>query len=128
VPHDKEMLAAAWLHDTVEDAGVSFSDLLEEFGTGVAWLVSDLTDVSRASDGKRAARKAVDRAHTAQASVRAKTIKLADLIDNSRNILEHDPKFARVYLPEKRLLLAVLTDGDPWLWTMADRIVTAAGY
>ncbi len=122
VPHTEEMLAAAWLHDVAEDCAVSEADLVAVFGPTVAQLVRELTDVSRGSDGNRAARKAVDRAHSAQASVAAKTIKLADLIDNSQSILERDPKFAVTYLEEKRLLLEVLRDGDAILWAIAAAI------
>ena len=53
----------------------------------------------------------------------AKTIKLADLIDNSKSILEYDPKFAKVYMAEKKLLLEVLEDGDKSLWLLAHKIV-----
>jgi hypothetical protein len=42
-----------------------------EFGPAVARLVDGLTDVSRPGDANRAARKAIDRAHVAAASVRA---------------------------------------------------------
>lgn len=126
VPHDAWMIAAAWLHDTVEDTGATFAEIRRIFGREVAELVGWLTDVSKPSDGNRAARKAIDREHIAAAPVRAKTVKLADLIDNSSSILAHDPKFAAVYLEEKRLLLTVLDDGDATLWHRANNIVTAA--
>jgi (p)ppGpp synthase/HD superfamily hydrolase len=105
VTDDPEMIAAAWLHDTVEDTPATFGDLEREFGSGVAALVADLTDLSKPSDGNRAVRKAIDHGHTAQASPRAKTIKLADLTDNCRDICRHDPSFARVYLAEAAALL-----------------------
>lgn len=119
VPHTPEMLAAAWLHDTVEDCGVTLAEVRSLFGAGVADLVECLTDVSKPEDGNRAARRAIDRAHTAQASPQAKTIKLADLIDNTRSIVQFDPAFAKTYLAEKRLLLTVLREGDPTLWDRA---------
>lgn len=125
VPHTEAMLAAAWLHDTVEDTPVTLVDIEREFGAEVADMVESLTDVSRPQDGNRRARKAIDREHTAQASAEAKTIKLADLIDNSRSILEYDPGFARVYLVEKVALLEVLREGDKTLLDMAQRIVAA---
>ena len=106
------MVAAAWLHDTVEDTPATFEEIEREFGADVAALVKELTDVSRPGDGNRAARKAIDREHTAAASPRAKTIKLADIIDNCEDICRHDPKFGRVYLGEARALLAVLAEGD----------------
>lgn len=122
IPHTPEMLAAAWLHDTVEDCGVSLDEIHRVFGSEVAALVECLTDVSKRSDGNRAARRAIDRAHTANASPAAKTIKLADLIDNSRNIVALDPDFAKVYLHEKRLLLEDLKEGDPTLWAQASAL------
>ena len=119
VPHTPEMIAAAWLHDVVEDTGVELDDIAFHFGPQVAALVEMLTDVSRPLDGNRAARKAIDCAHTAQASPEAKTIKLADLIDNSKSIMAHDPGFAKTYLKEKALLLEVLREGNADLWKAA---------
>jgi (p)ppGpp synthase/HD superfamily hydrolase len=120
-----EMVAAAWLHDTVEDTGVTIEVIRAEFGNEVAELVSWLTDVSKPEQGNRAVRKAIDREHTAMAPAAAQTVKLADLIANSRSILAHDPAFARVYLEEKRMLLEVLTRGDATLMAQARRIVGA---
>ena len=124
VPHTPEMLAAAWLHDTVEDCGVDLREIHAVFGINVARLVEMLTDVSQPEDGNRAQRKAIDREHTAQASPAAKTIKLADLIDNTRSIVERDPKFAEVYMAEKALLLEVLTEGAPELMAMARQAIS----
>ncbi len=123
VSDDPEMIAAAWLHDTVEDTPATFGDLEREFGSAVAALVADLTDLSKPSDGNRAVRKAIDRGHTAQASPRAKTVKLADLTDNCRDICRHDPSFARVYLAEAAALLDVLHEGDEALYRRAQKAV-----
>jgi (p)ppGpp synthase/HD superfamily hydrolase len=119
VEHDDAMLAAALLHDTVEDTEVTIEEIEESFGADVASLVSDLTDVSKPEDGNRKFRKAMDRDHSAQSSARAQTVKLADLISNSADILENDPSFAKVYLHEKALLLEVLTLGDRTLHSRA---------
>jgi hypothetical protein len=59
------------------------------------------------------------RVNTAAAPAEAQTIKLADLCSNSKSIMEHDPAFAKTYLEEKRLLLAVMTKGDPGLHALA---------
>ena len=88
VSDDPEMLAAACLHDVVEE-------LERKFSPAVAGLVKELTDVSRPGDGNRAARKAIDRVHLAAASPRAKTIKLADFCDNARDICAANPDFRR---------------------------------
>ncbi len=123
VPHTEAMLAAAWLHDTVEDTKTTIEDVQEVFGVEVSAIVSMLTDVSRPEDGNRATRKAIDRAHTAKATPSAKTVKLADLIHNSRSIIKHDLAFAKVYLEEQALLLYVLSEGDKTLLARAQRLV-----
>jgi len=123
VPHTEAMLAAAWLHDVVEDTGVTIETVRAEFGAEVADLVAWLTDVSRPEDGNRAHRKARDREHTAAAPAEAQTVKLADLISNTCSIMAHDPKFAVTYLEEKRALLAVMTRGDATLMEIARRHV-----
>jgi len=118
-----EMVAAAWLHDTVEDTGVTTTDIHMNFGPEVAALVGWLTDVSRPEDGNRAVRKALARAHSAAAPAEAQTVKLADLISNSKSIVEHDPAFAKTYLEEKRLMLEVMTKGDPTLMAEARKYI-----
>jgi len=120
---DEATVAAAYLHDVLEDTDASYGDLRIEFGPEVADLVNEVTDVATYADGNRATRKALDRAHLAKASPRAQTIKLADLIDNSTNIVERDPKFAKVYLKEKAALLEVLTAGDPGLRARAAAVL-----
>jgi (p)ppGpp synthase/HD superfamily hydrolase len=104
------MIAAAWLHDTVEDTPATLGDIEAHFGAAVAELVEELTDISKPGDGNRARCKEMDRRHLAQASARTKTVKLADLIDNCRDITRHDPHFARVYLAE--MMRLVETNGD----------------
>ena len=118
-----EMIAAAWLHDVVEDTGVTLETIRAEFGDEVATLVGWLTDVSRPDHGNRAARKAVDRAHSAAAPAEAQTIKYADLISNTRSIMAHDEKFAKTYLEEKRLLLEVMNKGDAELLAEARKYI-----
>jgi (p)ppGpp synthase/HD superfamily hydrolase len=123
VPHTEAMLAASWLHDVVEDTKVTRDIILNEFGLVVATLVDWLTDVSRPEDGNRERRKELDRLHIANAPDEAQTIKLADLISNTRSITAHDPNFAKVYLNEKRLLLEVLTRGDASLFAQARKMI-----
>lgn len=120
----EEMIAAAWLHDTLEDVPtVDLQELEVRFGTRVASLVLQLTDVSRATDGNRASRKAKDRDHLASASAEAQTIKLADLLVNADSILRYDRAFARVFLKEMGDLVAVLVDGDTELRDRARAVV-----
>jgi (p)ppGpp synthase/HD superfamily hydrolase len=122
--YDCEMLAAAILHDVIEDTDATHGDIAATgLKSSIANLVLELTDVSRPEDGNRAKRKAMDRDHLATASFRAKTIKLADLINNSESITEHAPGFAKVYMKEKAALLDVLEGGDVGLMDIARGIV-----
>jgi (p)ppGpp synthase/HD superfamily hydrolase len=114
ITSDPAAVAAAWLHDVVEDTPSTHAEIEREFGPRVAELVHALTDVDKAS-GNRTARKAADRARLAQAPALAHTVKLADLIDNADDIARNDPHFARVFLREMGALLDVLTAGDPQL-------------
>jgi len=112
----EEMQAAALLHDTMEDTSVIYLEIKEAFGRDVADMVSALTDDE---EGNRATRKRLSRERLSAASAEVQTIKLADLISNSRSIIERDPEFAKVYLREKVALLLVLTKGDARLWNTA---------
>jgi (p)ppGpp synthase/HD superfamily hydrolase len=123
VSDDAAMHAAALLHDVVEDTDVTIQEIQREFGEDVAGLVDDLTDVSKPEDGNRKLRKGLDRAHSALASDRAQTIKLADMISNGRDILKNDRSFAKLFLSEKDQLLQVMTEGDPKLRAIAEEIV-----
>ena len=103
-----EMIAAAYLHDVVEDTGVSIDDIQDMFGPVVARIVDGLTDVSVPEDGNRAVRKAMDRQHSADASYEAQFVKCADMMDNASDIGDNDPSFNVVYRKEMVLLLEVL--------------------
>ena len=115
----EDMQAAALLHDTVEDTSVTSQDIIKEFGSKIAKLVVELTDISKPEDGNRAVRKAMDRDKLASASAEAQTIKYADLISNGKDIMQNDPKFAKVYMKEKADLLRVMTKGDSRLRSAA---------
>lgn len=114
-----EMIAAAWLHDVVEDTETSLAEIDHLFGAHVAFLVDGLTDVSKPSHGNRAARKELDRIHLAAGTHEIHTIKLADLISNSSTIARYDSNFAKVYFEEKRQLLNVMQSGDQTLHAIA---------
>lgn len=103
VTSDEEVIAAAFLHDVLEDVAPfnpSFNEEVIErnFGKRVLQLTLEITDISKPEDGNRTKRKEIDRAHLAQASPEAQTIKLADLIDNIIDISKHDPNQDLPYL------------------------------
>ena len=116
-------VAAAWLHDVVEDCGVPLETILKRFGQEVHDLVHQLTDITTPQDGNRAKRKEIERARWPNASKEAKLIKLADLISNTRSIVKNDPGFAKVYMQEKKLLLPHLRSGNEALWGIANNLV-----
>lgn len=122
VPHTSAMLSAAWLHDTVEDTNTTQTEIDREFEEPIPKYVEMLTDISKPEDGNRKVRKEKDRQHLKKAVPKAKTVKLADLIHNSKSIKKEDPGFARVYLREMRALLEVLKEGDQTLWKRAYEI------
>lgn len=116
VDNSQTTIAVAWLHDCIEDQGVTSQQLIDQFGFMVALGVSVLSDLET---GNRAERKAASRARLADAPGWIQTIKCADLISNTSSIVKHDQKFAITYLEEKRLLLDVLTKADPRLIAIA---------
>lgn len=124
VPHIFQAKAEDYIMGFAPDCRTNrLSCLSQWLGATVASLVEQVSDVSDHSMGNRAARKEIDRLHLSVASAEAKTIKLADLIDNTRSIVEHDAKFARVYMHEKQLLLPVLQGGDPTLYRQAKELI-----
>lgn len=123
VSHSEDMLAAAWLHDTVEDTASTLDDIRRHFGGNIASLVAMLTNSGDAAGQSRVARKVAHFQHSQHATPQAQTIKLADIIDNTRSIIQYDPQFARVYLVEKRVQIGLLTAGNAALWQQAERII-----
>jgi (p)ppGpp synthase/HD superfamily hydrolase len=107
-----DVIAAGWLHDTLEDTKATYQELRMSFGEGIADLVVEVTDVSRPDSGNtpegvgnRPLRKAIDRQFVAGASWKGQMIKCADILSNTPDIVDHDIGFARIYVPEKGLLI-----------------------
>lgn len=117
--HPDKVLAVCFLHDSMEDQGVGYGQLLAQFGEDVAKGVMWLSDLE---EGNRATRKRLSRERLAKAPAWIQTIKCADLISNTSSIVQFDPKFAVTYLEEKRLLLEVLTKADRRLHSIAKEL------
>lgn len=135
------MVAAAHLHDVLEDVEPelikqgripelrNFQYVYGGFPNDVRLMVSELTHIYTAEaypGWSRKKRKLAEVARLATATRNSKSIKLADLIDNSSSIVEHDPDFARVYLDEKALMLEVLKGGNHELWNLAYKVLKEA--
>jgi myo-inositol-1(or 4)-monophosphatase len=85
---DQELLAAAALHDTLEDTDTTYEQLEREFGKRVADLVVQESDVKL--EGSAAAtwhfRKQVAIEHLASAPLDAKIVAMGDKLSNMRII------------------------------------------
>lgn len=86
---DTELLMAALLHDTIEDTDTTYEELRHKFGAEVADLVLELTDDKRLDKDERKRRQVL---HAGSKSIRARKLKLADKVDNVRDIILHPPK------------------------------------
>lgn len=119
-PHGPTVTAAALLHDVVEDTEYTLEDIETEFGVFIASIVEQLTDCET---GNRKERKAAACERLRNAGNFAKTIKLADMIDNRKSIMQYDKDFAVVYMREARELLPNLKGGCPKLYKQLEDIL-----
>jgi len=78
---DANLVAAALLHDVVEDTATAPEEVLAEFGADIAALVAEVTDDKALP---RARRKELQVEHAPHISARAQAIKIADKISNVR--------------------------------------------
>ena len=85
---DPDILAAALLHDTVEDTLTEWDELRGQFGPRIAGIVAEVTDTKFL--GKRS-RKLLQVAKAGRASREAGLVKIADKICNLRDILASPP-------------------------------------
>jgi (p)ppGpp synthase/HD superfamily hydrolase len=76
---DPEVLAAAVLHDTIEDTTTDRDELSQHFGKRVARIVADLSKDKRLPDDKR---EQVYFDHLSQSPIEVKLCKFADTLDN----------------------------------------------
>ena len=85
---DPVVLAAALLHDTLEDTETSWQELRGEFGDAVAEVVLEVTDVKWL---KKDVRKRLQVSRAKHSSTQARLVKLADKIVNLRDVASHPP-------------------------------------
>jgi (p)ppGpp synthase/HD superfamily hydrolase len=85
---DAELVAAGWLHDTLEDTKTTYDELSQRFGLRVAGLVEECTDDMNLPKSERRQRQIED---AAKKSPSAKLIKIADKISNVRARIFPDP-------------------------------------
>ncbi len=108
---DQNMLAAAWLHDVVEDCGVHLLNIERDFNLDIANMVGYLTNPYCNVEGLGRDQKAkLGREYLADADDRAQLIKLADILQNAGDIHNISAKFAKIWANEKLLSLAVIRE------------------
>ena len=88
---DPDILAAALLHDTVEDTCTSLEELEQRFGARVAGIVAEVTDNKKLL---KAERKRLQVVTASTKSIEAKQVKLADKICNLRDLRDNPPRWA----------------------------------
>ncbi|MGO9742399.1 MAG: HD domain-containing protein [Roseiarcus sp.] len=86
-----EIVAAALLHDAVEDQGVTLDEIAATFGAPVASLVAEVSDDTSLP---KAERKRLQIEHAAEKSPGACVIKLADKTSNLRAIASSPPRWS----------------------------------
>lgn len=114
------VIAAALLHDVVEDTDITIDTIYREFGERVAKLVWAVTNKSTRDEFRdvvltRRQKFDLNLEFLSLAPPDAQTIKYADMLDNVSGIVANDPKFAKVYVPEKIMVISKLRDGNPVL-------------
>lgn len=123
---DDECVAAAWLHDTIEDCALPYRIIAEYCGEPVASLVLDLTSASkrRGHDHlSREERKRIDREHLVKCRSTVQIIKAFDRIDNLRDMDAAPEDFRKLYAEESLLLckaMALLP------WDVSSELTAAA--
>jgi len=85
---DPITIAAAILHDTLEDTDTTCEELEQAFGPRIAQIVAEVTDDKRLP---KEVRKRLQVEHAAGLSTEAKLVKLVDKICNVRDVANHPP-------------------------------------
>jgi len=85
---DAPLVAAGFLHDTLEDTETEYEELLAIFGQDVAVLVAEVTDDKSLP---KAERKRLQIVNAAKKSERARLLKIADKTSNLRALAASPP-------------------------------------
>ncbi len=121
-------VAAAYLHDVLEDTDTTVKQLRRLCHPEVVRIVIELTN---STDGNRAERKRRDNTRLAESSRPAQIIKLLDREDNLTDLFfyvaiqETEEEFLRLYAKETRALVEAIGHADEEIVARLLRIVKA---
>jgi guanosine-3',5'-bis(diphosphate) 3'-pyrophosphohydrolase len=125
-----EMVAAALLHDTVEDSDASEASIASAFGPCIATLVAGLTDPPDWEGLGRAERKRRQAMHMAKAPRAIRRIKIADQTSNVRDVgrlpAGWEPADARAYIAGAAQVVEACRGADAALEAAFDAARTEA--
>lgn len=89
----ENIIAAAWLHDTVEDTDTTVQNILKEFGEGVAEIVSDVTD----GPGKNRLERHLNTYYRTRMNDLSILVKMCDRWHNQQRSTERAERFMEMY-------------------------------
>lgn len=115
-----EMVEAAWLHDVIEDCGVTAKEIENRFGSYVAKMVWGLSSPSHHDEFKynpRDVRKQIDNDFLLTQIDEVKVIKLCDIWDNINGTNHPDcpEDFLRLFCREKQVTVGLIHEVMPAL-------------
>lgn len=106
---DSDLLAAAYLHDCLEETDTTLQHLVVRFGDHIAELVFWLTE---SFDGNRMTKGLRSAWRLSRAPWEAKLIELADIIENCGRLRSLNGTSAQTYLDEKRQILRLMAERE----------------
>ena len=123
--YSKTIVIAAVLHDVLEDTGFNYDDLVERFGQLATNIVVEVSEPSKLRENctmSREQREAEFLEQLINISMAGKAIKLADILDNTRDFCKYynqNKERAQRFYFAKMDMLARLHDGDEELYKLA---------
>lgn len=115
-----QMVAAALLHDVVEDTDITLSEIAGVFGLTIASMVLGLTSQFKdPSLGNRHQRAMLEAGRLSQQPAEVQTVKAGDILSNAEGLSALPTSFVQVYIPEKLHQLDMLYLADPGLVSRA---------
>jgi len=122
-------VAAAWLHDIIEDCGVTPKELSELFGNEVARAVVELTDDPNLVGLGGAWRHERQVALAGVMSPDAALVKCADILDNAASMKVYKAEYYPTWCKKKREILQIIRPKvmDDVIWRFASDAVRLPG-